>query len=170
MTLQERKIAEDFYFGRISKDDFLKIFPIDLAKDKKYIYNIIKDSADRKDPEGLDLALSLILFDWKIVFSEGIIELLSSLLKEHWHFSHENIVAMFQEIKSPTTIDVLYETAITKYNSVTYMETYSLARKCIHALGDINTDYAKEKLELLASSDIAIIKEKAEKQLHYYKR
>lgn len=98
------------------------------------------------------------------------VELLCLLLKERWHYQHENIVTMLQSIKSPNCIDTLYDTALAHFDNVAYMETYALARKCIHALGDINTEYAKEKLRLLAASSIPIIKEKAEKQLHYYKR
>ena len=60
-------------------------------------------------------------------------------------------------------------TALKKFEYLAYDETHALARKAIHALADINTEEAKEKLRMLAKSDVPIIKEKAEKQIHPYR-
>jgi len=84
--------------------------------------------------------------------------------------AHEDIASLLQGIRSPGSIDELYKTALTRFDYLDYDDSYSLARKCIHALGDINTAESKEKLAMLAGSGIPIIKEAAEKQLYYYKR
>ena len=170
MILINKDIINDFYLGKISKEEFLKQFPIDFAKNKEYILLSIKEAYQNKSSDDLDLALALIVFNTKVIYEDEFIKLLFSLLRETWHRQHENIVTMLQVIKSPESIDVLYDTALTKFEYLDYDDSYSLARKCIHALGEINTEYAKEKLKLLAASDIPIIKEKAEKQLYYYKR
>jgi hypothetical protein len=95
--------------------------------------------------------------------------MLSKLLLEEWHYRHEDITTILQDLKSPKSSDALYDRALVKPVYMNYDESYSLARKCIHALGDINTEYSRDKLILLAASDIPIVKEKAEKQLYYYK-
>ena len=170
MTEREKKIINEFYFNKISKAEFLKQYPVDIIKDKRHIFLSVKEAYDNENANELDLALTLIIFDTTVVDSDEFVELLCLLLTERWHSQHENIVTILQGIKSPKSIDTLYQIALTRFDSVAYMETYSLARKCIHALGDINTEYAREKLQLLAESDVPIIKEKAEKQLYYYKR
>jgi hypothetical protein len=170
MTDKEKKILNEFYFNKITKEEFLKQYPVDITKNKRHIFLSVKEAYNNKDANELDLALTLIIFNTTVVDSDEFVELLCLLLKERWHPQHENIVTILQGIKSPKSIDTLYQTALTRFDSVAYMETYSLARKCIHALGDINTEYAKEKLRLLAESDVPVIKEKAEKQLYYYKR
>lgn len=170
MTTEQKNIITDFYFSKISKAEFLKKYPIDFGNNKMHIYDSVKEAYDNKNANELDLAFTLIIFDTTIIDSDEFVELLCLLLPERWHPQHENIVTMLQNIKSPKSIDALYDTALTVFDSVVYMETYALARKCIHALGDINTEESKNKLKLLAQSNIPVIKEKAKKQLCYYKR
>ncbi len=170
MTTEQKNIITELYFSKISKEEFLKQYPVDFTKDKKHILLSVKEAYHNKNANELDLALTLIIFDTTIADSDEFVELLCLLLPERCHPQHENIVTMLQNIKSPKSIDALYDTALTVFDSVTYMDTYALARKCIHALGDINTEESKAKLKLLAQSNIPIIRHKAKKQLYYYKR
>lgn len=170
MTVKEKEIINEFYFNRISKEEFLKRYSVDFIKDKKHIFLSVKEAYENKKADELELALTLIIFDTSVINAEEFVELLCLLLKETWHHEHENIARALQGIKSPKSIDTLYQTALTKFDYLDYDDSIPLAIICIHALGDINTEYAKEKLRLLAESDVPIIKEKAEKQLYYYKR
>ena len=170
MTIIEKEILSEFYFGNITKKEFLKQFPVDLANDENYIYNTFLDCYNRKDKYDLELVLALPPLGGKTIYADKFVELLCLLLKEEWHQQHENIVNCLNIIRSPKSIETLYSTAFAKFDYLDYDDTYSLARKCIHALGNINTEESKEKLRLLAKSEIPIIKEKAEKQLYYYKR
>ena len=170
MTEEERSIINQFYFSEISKELFLEFYPVDFKKDKEHIFLSVKSAYEARNSGDLDLALTLIIFDTDIVDADRFVELLCLLLRETWHQQHENITRILQEIKSPKSIDTLYQTALTKFDYLDYDDSIPLAIKCIHALGDINTAYAKEKLQLLASSENSVIKEKAEKQLYYYKK
>ena len=89
---------------------------------------------------------------------------LCELLKEDWHYSHEDIVMMLEEIKDPTSISCLYETSFEVQN---YDDGKSLAKKCIWALGAINTPEAREKLVLLKNTNDPIVREVATMQLHH---
>lgn len=168
MTTEEKKLILNLSLNLITKDAFFSQYPEDLIANKDYVLDELKKAYTEKNAD--DVEYSLLLGFLLKTFSNKYEEILCKLLSESWHYKHEDIVLILQDLKSAKCIDVLYETVFKKFNYLSYDNTYSLARKCIHALGDINTDYSKEKLKLLAMSDIPIIKEKAEKQLYYYKR
>lgn len=170
MTNEEKQIVNKFYFNEISKKQFLEQYPVDLKENERHIYLSLKEAFDKQSEDALNLALTLAIFSINIIYTDEFVELLCLLLKAKWHHQHENIVTMLQGIKSPKSIESLYDTALTKFDYLEYDDSIPLAIKCIHALGDINTEYGKEKLRLLMESDVPIIKEKAEKQLYYYKR
>lgn len=90
--------------------------------------------------------------------------ILCKLLEENWHHSHEDIVMMMEIIKDPASVDCMYKISI---NIPSYDDGRSLAKKCIWALGAINTADAKEKLKMLSMSDDEIIKNAAVMQLQY---
>ncbi|RFM25561.1 HEAT repeat domain-containing protein [Deminuibacter soli] len=166
MTDNEKELILELAANAITKRDFL----IHYAKPVNDV--IVLDGVEKacieKDPEGIEYQLLLgFLFD---CFTEQFSSLLCKLLGEEWHYKHEDIVFILQKLKSPNTVECLYNRALNKPAYMDYDDSYSLARKCIYALGDINTEPAREKLRLLATSDIPIIKEKAEKQLVSYNR
>lgn len=170
MTIEEKQLINEYLAGNLTKENLLKKYPINLIEDKAYILSSLEYAYKNKNADDVGYTLSLLIFDADFNKTDKYVEILCKLLYEDWHFSHEDIVSLLQGIKSPKSIDTLYKTALTEFEYLNYDDTYALARKCIHALGEINTEKAKEKLILLAQSNIPIIKEKAEKQLHYYKR
>jgi hypothetical protein len=165
MTLAQKKLLKDFMFGLISHEEMQKKYPVDLTKNGDYIFSTIRQAWEDKNPEDLEYSLLLILFNKAVIYQEGFVELLGQLLKEEWHHQQEDIVSVLQKLKSPKSIEVLYETIFKKFTNLSYDDTYSLSRQCIHALGDINTDESRAKLKLLTVSDIPAIKEAALKQL-----
>jgi hypothetical protein len=166
MTKHEKDLIKAFALKQIGKDDFFAEYPVDLNIDKVYALKTLEGAYESKNSE--DIEYGLLLGFLLNLFSSDYIDVLCKLILEKWHYKHEDIALILQELKNPKSIDCLYQAALMKFDYLSYDDSYALARKCIHALGDINTEYSREKLRLLASSDIPIIKEKAEKQLHYY--
>jgi len=121
-------------------------------------------ATDEKDLLRVDNLIYLI-FSFKL-FDEMFLELLNNLLACNWHKQHENIAMLLQKLKSPSSVEILYETTTKEYKYLEYDEFYALAVKCIWALGDIGTKQAKEKLELLLKNNNNIIKENAQKQIN----
>jgi hypothetical protein len=80
------------------------------------------------------------------------------LLKEEWHYTHEDIVTMLAEIKDPSSVTCLFEMSLRIPN---YDDARSLAKKCIWALRAIGTLEARTKLELLSKSDDKLIRKEA---------
>lgn len=162
MTEKEKDLICDFASNTISEKKFLKHFSYDISKNPNIIVNLLKEAYENKNAEDVEGAISLV-FRYNLV--ENNIELICKLLVEQWHYSHENIVSYFQQLKNPETIDCLYKTTQTKYDYLEYNDCYSLIVKCCWALGDINTPESKEKLRLLAQSDNEIMQNAAKEQL-----
>lgn len=165
MNENEKSLISLFLMGNISKKDFIEMFPVNLDENKDYILNGLKTAYTEKKSDDVEDFISLIAFDTNWKNNPEYADIFCKLIGETWHYQHENLVSLLQGLKNPNTVVCLYEAAVNKPDYMAYDDTYSLARKCIHALGDINTELAREKLELLAKSEISIIKEKAEKQL-----
>ena len=99
------------------------------------------------------------------LYSEKFVDILCKLTKEEWHGKHEDIVFYLQQLELPSTIDCIYELAISNFEKYRWDDNFALVRKCCFALGDINTPKAKEKLELLLQSEEETIREHAMEQL-----
>jgi hypothetical protein len=165
MTEIEKKLILEFSLQRINIDEFLQNYSKDV--DSNHVLQLLNEAYDKKDFSEVEYAL-LLGFIFK-TFSDEYVEMLCRLIQEDWHYKHEDIALVLQELRSPKSVDALYAAAFKKLDYLSYDDSFALARKCIHALGDIRTENAKEKLKLLAQSDISIIREKAEKQLLFFK-
>jgi hypothetical protein len=165
MTKKEKKLILDFSLTTITKDDFLTQYPMDLNRVNNYVLETLEQAYLDKNGDDVEYAL-LLGFSFN-VFSDDFVDILCKIIIEKWHNKHEDIALILQKLKSPKSVDCLYQTALMKLDYLSYDDTYALARKCIHALGDINTEASRNKLKLLAISSVPIIREKAEKQLHY---
>jgi len=145
------------------KKEFMKNFTVDVTKKPEYVLQLLENAYDEKNATDVEHSLEIVnMFD--LVSKEYSI-LLMKLLESDWHTAHENIVCILQKLKLPETIDCLYSTALKRLDYLEYDNFFALAVKCIWALGEINNQKAKEKLELLAKSSNKIIKENALMQL-----
>lgn len=155
---------EKLMLQKISKEEFLSLEKLDENSLRESVYKELDIAIDSKDAVRVDVLIYLSFkFDLLV---EQMDEILIYLLGCDWHWQHENIAMLLQKLKAPSSVDVLYETALKKYGYLDYDESYALAVKCIWALGDIGTEYAKQKLQLLLNSDITIIQENAQKQIN----
>ena len=148
----------------ISKDEFLAIEGMDENSIGESVYKELIEAMNHQLPIRVDNLLFLI-FHFNLL-DEKMDDILNQLLMCDWHMQHENIAMLLQRLKSPSSIEALYETAIKEYEYLEYDEAHALALKCIWALGDIGTELAKQKLQLLLNSNIPVIKENAQKQLN----
>gem|GEM_PF-460310 len=102
----------------------------------------------------------------KIDFDE-IKDSIEEIITGNWHGDHENIAGAFEDIASPKTIEWVYYLALA-HQFEGYEGGLAMARKCIHALGKINTPKSKEKLELLANNlnETQDLRESAKRELN----
>lgn len=167
MTTLEKELIRSLVFGKISREEFVQKYPVDLLTDPNYALKGLEISIKERSAENVERFLHLISFEPNWIQSSEYADVLCSLLKETFHFRHEDVVLLLQKMKNPRTVDCIYDRALVIPEYMDYDDSYSLARKCIHALGDINTEESKAKLVLLSNSTIPVISEKAKKQLSY---
>jgi hypothetical protein len=165
MNNYERGLVKNLISGDITRKQFIAQYPVDLVKNKDYILEELNKAYDEQNAEDVEYLVYLSGFDGELQKQGKYFNIYCKLLDVSWHYQHENLVSLLQGIRDQKSIDCLYNAALKKFDYFDYDDTYSFARKCIHALADIGTPYAKEKLQLLANSDITIIKEKARKHL-----
>jgi HEAT repeat protein len=123
------------------------------------LYNAI----EAKDAEQVDIALDKCFGS---NFSREYIPALIELLGKTWHYRHEDIVSVLQQLKDSRAVDALYEETHSEYEYLNYDDCYGLARKCTWALADIGTPEAKAKLQQLAQESNQLVAEYAQKRLN----
>lgn len=101
---------------------------------------------------------SKIHADWVNVFCD--------LLDEDWHYSHQDLADTLQDIRDPSAVACLLRAAQKRHEYLAYDDSYALAVNCIWALHDIGTGAAVQALNVLAASDVEIIRDKAKARIH----
>lgn len=158
---------KELMLKRISKSDFLKSNDIAEENISSEFFARLTRAYIQKSANEVDEMIYL-LFSFGVI-DEKFVDLLDDLLICDWHWQHENIAMLLQKLKSTKSIDALFETSQKAFPYLSYDDSYALAVKCIWALGDIGTDLALEKLEVLTQSENPIIKKNAIKQVSRYK-
>lgn len=167
MKDEQKSLINMLIVKSITKKEFMNKFGVDKKDMIQFINTNLENAYEEKNPENIGLLL-YIIFEYDFI-SELYIEILCKILYSKWHYEHENIAMIFNELKSPKTIKSLYDTAVTQFDYLNYDDSYALAVKCIWALGKINVPEAHEKLKILAKSVNKIIKECAIEQLNRIK-
>ena len=162
---EAKNLLEKYLDKKISINKLKKNFIDDI----EFIKEELEKAYLFKDKTKLDILFWLIFtFD---LYSEEFINILCKISKEEWHERHEDIAIAiyFMEMKLPSTLECLYELAISDFEKYRHDEYCQLVEKCCYALGAIGTEEAKEKLKLLAKSDKDIIREHVEDTFEMYK-
>ncbi len=162
MTDDEKKLVMNLALKSITKEEFLRSYPVDVQQDNNYVFQLLEDSLHRKDSDDVEHAL---LLGFSFGFSEKVVPILCELIVQGWHCKHEDIASLLQKFKATQSIEYLYKTALAEYDYLDYDDSYALAVKCIWALGGIDTDSSRERLKQLTLSKNQIVKEAAEHQL-----
>ena len=155
------------YKRQISFQELQKNFFLNDIERIKYIKSELEKAYIEKNEKNVNiLILAIFVFN---LYSEDFIDILCKLSKEEWHERHEDIDIYFMEMELPSTVECLYELAISDFEKYRDDEYCQLVEKCCYVLGAIGTEEAKEKLKLLAKSDKDIIQEHVEDTFEMYK-
>ena len=161
-NLMWKKYKKQISFQQLQKE-FLK----NDDERIEYIKTELEKAYNEKNGHSVDILISAIyMFE---LYSEKFVDILCKLTKEEWHGKHEDIAIYFMEMELPSTVECLYELAISDFEKYRDDEYCQLVEKCCYALGAIGTEEAKEKLKLLAKSDKDIIREHVEDTFEMYK-
>ena len=145
-----------------TKQEFLQFFVNEHLP--KYVINLLEDAYLEENGEDVEDSLFIgFTFD---IFTEKFVNILCKLIEANWHTQHEDIARILKDLKSPDSIDSLYQAAIANHDYLSYSDASPLAVKCIWALFAIGTEEAKEKLKLLAHSHDEVTRRVALKRLN----
>ncbi|MCD9025431.1 hypothetical protein [Cohnella silvisoli] len=163
MEVHQVSLIKQHMSKSITEDELLIGLNLEPSNLSVFVNTTLQNAYSLNDSEAVDLILYLgFVFE---VFTEDFVSILCKLLEIEWHYKHEDIARLLQRFKSPYSIDSLFKVATRKLSYLEYNESSALARKCIYALGDINSDESRIKLEILSNSSEDLIKEFALKQL-----
>jgi hypothetical protein len=162
MDIDEEKVVNELYLGRISFEEFRSKHPELLTND--YIENEFEKAVNSKDKKVLGYLLSVL---YQKGFSPELCPYLSDLMIADWHKEHENIAMVLQfDVKCPNSVDNLIKAMEFKFDYLFDMGDYEpFVTKCMYAIGDLGTDYALKRLNDLVECDDSIISEAAKHQL-----
>lgn len=151
MNDNERKLILELGLDKITEDEFTEKFSVDIRSNPDYVEKLLICAYNEKNADDVEYSLT-VAYKFNLI-TERYVDILCKLLESSWHYRHEDIAKILQSMKSPSSIEYLYRTALTKFEYLEYDNSYALARKCMWALGDIGTDKAIERLKLLANSE-----------------
>ena len=162
MNMQKNNLIINFSLGKISEDEFIRQFPVDIDAVENQLHHLLKDGLTNRSSVDIECAM---LFGFHFGFSEIHGALLCEVLRGNWHMQHENVVLALQKIKFSPAVNDLYETAMLELPYLQYDESHALGVKCEYALKAIGDENAKIKLEMLAENSNEILAKNATRLL-----
>ena len=160
MKESQRCAVKQLMSRAITSSQFIKEFEVDIAVNPSALVPLLEIAYNEKNASDLDLIM-YVGFAFNL-FNYDYIDVLSKLLIEDWHYKHEDIVSVFEDLTPPEVVDILYQTAFKKYKYLACDGDYnSLSQRCLWALRKINTSKALEKLLECSKSDDPYIRKEA---------
>jgi|GEM_PF-1208719 len=148
-----------------AKNYFLSKFTTDITQHPEYLKQLFEVAYIEKANRDVEKLITLTgIFG---LYTEDLVDILIKIILEPWHYWHETIASIFEQLKSPRTVDALFKAATAKYEYMPFDGGIRpLIVQCIWSLGAINTPEAREKIIKIAELiDDSIVKERAEMQL-----
>lgn len=165
MISQKNKLLNSLISGAITNEEFIRQYSIDANIDDEYCLRLFEEGFDTESSEIIEEGI--IVGTTVDCFSNKFSNIFCKLLQEDWHFKHEDIARILQDLRDSSTVDCLFNAAQLHFEYLDYDDTYQFARKCIKALSAIDNDAAINKLQLLAQSNTPEIRKYAAKELNY---
>lgn len=156
MNHEQQELVSDLCSEKISKEKFLELFFVGGDFPQDYVCQELEAALAIKDADSVEFVL---IVGFVFGFTTECSEVLNRLLVEDWHIRHEDIASQLQSFKCPSSVEYLFKAALTDHPYTG--SKYALGVKCIHALHDIGTDSAKEKLRILARTENPVLAERA---------
>ena len=142
MTEADKKLLVDLDYGRVTFDDFLKQFSLDLKSDNNFIRAEMEAAIQSADTDRIQMTIPLIWFSADI---PNFVDLLNELLINPNHRSHQVIAKNLQDIApSPTTVPFVRKALETNFDYLEYTcsDSDAIAKWFSWLLYSIGTDEA----------------------------
>jgi hypothetical protein len=158
-----KRLGGDLITGHVSDALFFEVFETRPSDVVRFGLEVLQRAMQERD----DLLIHFGMYvGHRFGFSPEHLPVLMELAEAPWHTDHENVVMALSDLRSPMSVDVLYRTALAKYD---YLddddEIRALGVKCLWALGNIATESALARIEQLAHCGVAVLETNAVGQL-----
>jgi hypothetical protein len=118
MTEADKKLLIDLDYGRVTFDDFLRQFSVDLKSDNNFIRTEVEAAIQSADTDRIQMTIPLIWFSADI---PNFVDLLNELLINPNHRSHQVIAKNLQDfVPSPTTVPFVRKALEAKFDYLEY--------------------------------------------------
>jgi HEAT repeat protein len=154
-------ITPEFRTPRLTPDEFLRKFGACLDG-KKLTTQLLRDVISSANGEDLGFAM---IVGFTFGFSEEHFPMLVSLVKENWHFSHEDVVSALSEFKASQAVEGLLSATKWVPDYLAFDESRALAVKAIWALGGIEGPEADAALNEVMNDPDPILANAAAEQM-----
>lgn len=154
------KSITELMMGKITKEDFLAIN--NIVQIEQVIEDGLIEAYKNQDASNLEIIIYLIfVYD---LYDKRYVDLLNKLILSDWHFQHENISMLLQEISDIESLPYLYEAVNTPPKYVLLDENCAFQVKCVRAIYYIGKEKSRTYLEALCKNKNTIIGDIAQRQ------
>ncbi|PKA15719.1 hypothetical protein [Leptospira haakeii] len=133
----------------ITEKEFLQLVGISREEVENFIWKLFSEAIESKDELAISSAFTL---SWRFGFPNGILRVLSPLLRVGWAFRQEDIVDAIEDCNFTDGIDDLYYLIVHPPKYLSPEDHELLAVKAVWALGFLGTGRALELLLTLVKS------------------
>jgi len=163
----DKTIFTIFYnqmLGKISYEKAKEVVCLEVVKN--YFHREFEELFLNKNSEIIE---PLIFLPQWFNIQDDFIVYYNKLLIESWHFNHEFLIDRVALFKSNTSTPYIEKAVSINFEYMTLDETNhaSFIRKCMYALGDINSPESVEALTKFCKNDNPFIHNFAEEQLKW---
>lgn len=145
---------------QISKNEFLKLNRISNISDE--IGNgLMKAYQNQYANKVEELIYLIFLFE---IFEEKHVDILNKLLISDWHYQHENIVRILQEISSFKSMQYLYDAIELRPRYIAEDYNHAFELKCVRALYYIGKEKSIFYLDRLCKHPDNMVRKMAQRQ------
>lgn len=132
------------------------------GSDPRVVKLLLEEALASEDADDVECAL---IVGFVVGFRRDDVGILLALLRESWHYKHEDIVSALAGLSAKEAIDGLYQATQWTPDYLDYDESRALAVKAIWALGQINDERAFATLDRLRLDSNSVVANAAAEQV-----
>jgi len=162
---QRKNLIIDLTLNKIDIDQFYSDYPDDIRNDGSYVGKILSRAREEKDSVALELMLCLRSFQKEVEPTLSHQELLKAILLESWHHLHEMILDGLDWDSDSSTVEAIYQTAVSRWGYLDDDDNVYLTIKCIYALSSIHSAEAVRKIYIFLDNEDRRIRDVAAREV-----
>lgn len=154
VSTSQQQLILDLLLGKLGEQEFYDRYPTNAAEVSGVGLHMLERGLQERDPVAVEFGLYIA---HRFGVAPAHVGVLNALAIAPWHERHEDAVSALAKLRDASSVEPLHQAALLRLPYLEYDESFALARKAIHALKDVQTLSAVDKLGELASGSDAPI-------------